>query len=157
MAQGGPPTRPRPVKSPLGRFKDPCRGVPEERIDPVSDVGDDAIQRLRHLVGRVASDIFAERRAVDITAGAPLPPRQPLGTLEHVIRHGHSRLHTRSITRRASPPSTPAWLAEAGGYVAIVLGARRKGWVERLLTGSVMRDVLERVSASETATLVVVP
>jgi nucleotide-binding universal stress UspA family protein len=48
-------------------------------------------------------------------------------------------------------------VAQAGGYDTIVLGARRKGWLDRLLTGSVMRDVLERVSAAETATVVVVP
>lgn len=48
-------------------------------------------------------------------------------------------------------------VAAAGGYDTIVLGARRKGWLERLLTGSVMGDVLERVSTSETATVVLVP
>ena len=48
-------------------------------------------------------------------------------------------------------------VAAEQGYDIIVLGARRKGWLERLLTGSVMSDVLERVSASEAATVVLVP
>jgi nucleotide-binding universal stress UspA family protein len=56
-----------------------------------------------------------------------------------------------------SPAERINEVAQAGGYDTIVLGTRRKGWLERLLTGSVMRDVLERVSAAETATVVVVP
>ena len=48
-------------------------------------------------------------------------------------------------------------VAEERGYDLIVLGGRRKGWIERLLTGSVIADVLERMSASEAATVVVVP
>jgi len=48
-------------------------------------------------------------------------------------------------------------VAEAGGYDTIVIGARRKGWIERILTGSVMRDVLELVSVTELATVVLVP
>jgi nucleotide-binding universal stress UspA family protein len=56
-----------------------------------------------------------------------------------------------------SPAERINEVAAAKGYDTIVLGARRKSWFERLLTGSVMRDVLERVSAAETATVVVVP
>lgn len=48
-------------------------------------------------------------------------------------------------------------VAEDRGYDTIVLGARRKGWLDRLLTGSVMGEVLERVSASAAATVVLVP
>ena len=48
-------------------------------------------------------------------------------------------------------------VAVAGGYDTIVLGARKKNWLEQILTGSVVRDVLERVWAAETATVVVVP
>ena len=56
-----------------------------------------------------------------------------------------------------SPAELINRVAEAGGYDTIVLGAPRKSWLGRLLTGSVMRDVLERVSASESATVVAVP
>lgn len=56
-----------------------------------------------------------------------------------------------------SPAEKINQVAEAGGYDTIVLGARRKGWLDQLLTGSVMRDVLERVSASAAATVVLVP
>jgi len=52
-----------------------------------------------------------------------------------------------------SPAERIEEIAEDRGYDMIVMGARRKGWFERILTGSVMRDVLERVSA----TVVVVP
>lgn len=43
--------------------------------------------------------------------------------------------------------------AEDGGYDTIVLGGHRKGWFSRLMTGSVMTDVVQRSSA----TVVVVP
>lgn len=56
-----------------------------------------------------------------------------------------------------SPAEQINQVALAGGYDTIVLGARRKHWLERILTGSVLRDVLEQVSAAETATVVAVP
>jgi nucleotide-binding universal stress UspA family protein len=43
--------------------------------------------------------------------------------------------------------------AASRGYDTIVLGGRRKGWLQRLLTGSVMSEVVARAQA----TVVVVP
>ena len=43
--------------------------------------------------------------------------------------------------------------AASRGYDTIVMGGRRKNWFERLLTGSVMSDVVQRAEA----TVVVVP
>jgi nucleotide-binding universal stress UspA family protein len=61
------------------------------------------------------------------------------------------------IEAEGSPAERINDAARAGGYDTIVIGARRKGWLERILAGSVVRDLLERVSAAETATVVVVP
>ena len=68
-----------------------------------------------------------------------------------------SGIEAELIEAIGSPAEQINEAAEERGYDLIVMGARQKGWFERLLTGSVMADVLERMSASEAATVVVVP
>ena len=82
--------------------------------------------------------------------------------IERTSRHAQAVLNANGIEPElievvGSPAERINEVAEAGGYDTIVLGAPRKTWLDRLLTGSVMRDVLERVSASKSATVVAVP
>lgn len=81
--------------------------------------------------------------------------REDLAEAEAVFKA--SGIEPELIEVVGSPAERINEVAQDRGYDTIVLGGRRKGWLERILTGSVVRDVLERVSASAAATVVVVP
>lgn len=77
--------------------------------------------------------------------------QRDLEEAERVFRA--SGIEPELISLTGEPAALIEQAAESRGYDTIVLGGKRKSWLRRLLTGSVMTEVLAR----SRATLIVVP
>jgi hypothetical protein len=71
-----------------------------ERVDPLADIGDDAVERFGNLVWGVTGDVLAQSGTEDIAARAFLSTGPSLRAFEHVIGHRYCGLHAKSMTIR---------------------------------------------------------
>jgi nucleotide-binding universal stress UspA family protein len=131
----------------------------------------DGGQAARRALYKAAQLARATHAVVGVISVVPLYPQRGRATIapwDGPERHRRDLAEAQSVFNASgiepelieaigSPAEQIHEIAHDRGYDTIVLGARNKSWFERILTGSVMRDVLERVSAKETATVVVVP
>lgn len=87
-----------PCVDQTARVGDRASAAAEDHTDPCQDVIEDGVDRSRDLVRGMTSDVFAEGRAVDLAPRPSRPTRKAVHLVEQVVRHGHSRLHTPSVT-----------------------------------------------------------
>lgn len=92
------PTRSRLAKLPLNAFQNIARCARSEFVDTGADVSAHAIHRFRHIVRRVARQVFLHRIAKKLAAGTFGAPGQPFRPFEHVVWDRYRSFHTKSIT-----------------------------------------------------------
>ena len=68
----------------------------------------DVVHRLRHLVGRMATQILRQRLRIQLTAGLLRASCLTFGRMKYCVRKGDGRLHTMSITVEVAPLMAPA-------------------------------------------------
>lgn len=93
------PTRSRLARLPIDAFQNIARCACSEFIDTGADVNANAIHRFRHIVGRVACQVFPDRIAKKLAARAFGAPSQPLRAFEDIVWNRYRCFHTKSITR----------------------------------------------------------
>src|SRR5688572_27275030 len=94
-----PPTTPLPAKSPIRFLQNAPSCSSDEHVILVTDTITQPVDRLGNLIRRVPRDVFPKRGAKHLASRLPHTFGEPFDLLEHLIGNGHSRLHTRRITR----------------------------------------------------------
>jgi nucleotide-binding universal stress UspA family protein len=149
----------------------PCKPVETPAFDDggmhkilVAYHGGDAARRALYAAAQLARAIHAQ---VGVISVVPLYPNRGPSTpapWDDATKHLEDLEEAEAVFRASgiepeliSLTGEPAILiereADARGYDTIVMGGKRKGWFQRLLTGSVVTDVVTRTRA----TVVVVP
>jgi nucleotide-binding universal stress UspA family protein len=118
-----------------------------------------------HAAERFAQLLGASLRVLHVVEPIPVLPDTPLHlndeeqfdrTLEHLERYVWplvGLVETVTTVRRGTPAETIAAEAAAEGSDLVILGSHGKGWIDRLLIGS----VTERLLAALPASVLVVP
>lgn len=126
--------------------------------------GGESARRALYAAAQLARAIHAQVGVISVVPLYPDRGRSTTAPWDGVEQHREELAEARRVLQASGIEpelidliGEPAELiereAESRGYDTIVLGGRRKGWLGRLLTGSVMSDVVERARA----TVVVVP
>ena len=126
--------------------------------------GGEAARRALYSAAQLARAVHAQVGVISVVPlypnrgpDAPAPwddaekHQQHLAEAERVFQA--SGIDPELINRSGEPAKLIEREAESRGYDTIVLGGGRKSWVRRLLTGSVVAEVVARTQA----TVVVVP
>jgi nucleotide-binding universal stress UspA family protein len=126
--------------------------------------GGDSARRALYAAAQLARAIHAQ---VGVISVVPLYPNRGPSTpapWDDAVKHGRdleealavfaaSDIEPELISVTGEPAALIEREAEERGYDTIVVGGPRKGWLSRLLNGSVMLDVVEQ----SRATVIVVP
>lgn len=126
--------------------------------------GGESSRRALYAAAQLARAIHAQVGVISVVPLYPDRGRPTIAPWDDVERHREELAEAEAVLHASGIEpelielvGEPAELiereAESRGYDTIVLGGRRKGWLGRLLTGSVITDVVERARA----TVVVVP